>query len=136
MRMRLVVGTMVLGVGIGAFLFAQEPQPLPGQTSGIVRVAGSVEVANSPTVLSQQLGEWKVGIANVPDVRVVNTPTVSVATPDFLRKGSRWRITWANGEGQVVEVVQTTGGGWVRVAAGARQRWINLATVRSVEDVQ
>ena len=127
---------VVVVVALGAALVAQQTQPRPGPTSGIVEVAGRVEVANTPTVLSQQAGQWKVAVANVPDIRVANVPTVSVATPDFLTKGSRWEIAWAGGASEIVEIAQTAAGGWVRIAGSDRQRWINLAEVRAMQEVR
>ncbi|HXW04180.1 MAG TPA: hypothetical protein VD833_03030 [Vicinamibacterales bacterium] len=133
MYTRPAAAALTLAAGIGVGLLAQETQRFPGPTTGIVRVAGSVDVGNTPTVLARQSGEWKIGLAGPPDVRVTNVPTVSIATPDFLRAGSRWRLTWAGGNSEVVEIVRTSPGGWVQVGAGGRVRWINLATVQSAD---
>jgi hypothetical protein len=74
-------------------------------------------------------------VANAPDVRVASLPAVSVASPDFVLKGSRYEITWSTGERQQVSVVQTATGGWIRVEAGSKQRWINLSSARAIDEV-
>lgn len=130
---RAALGSIALVTGIGVYALAQETQPFPGPGTGIVKVAGTIDVGNTPIVLATQYEEWKVAISNMPDVRVVNTPSVSIAPPTFLRKGGRYEITWPTGERQTIQVVESAPGGWVRIDA-SRQRWINLASARAVDE--
>jgi hypothetical protein len=132
MRMRVALGAAALVSTLGAFLYAQEVQKVPGFGTGVVTVAGTVDIGNTPLVLAHQAGEWKVVLAAPPDVRVVNAPSVSVPTPAFLRSGSRYEITWSTGDRQVVRVIEVAPGGWLRVESPA-ERWINIASARSVE---
>jgi hypothetical protein len=135
MSMRMAVGAALLTAGVGGFVFAQETQRLPGFGSGILKVEGTVDVGNTPLVLAHQSGEWKMVVANQPDVRVVNVAAVSIAPPDFVRKGGRYEVTWATGDRQLIQVVQMAPGGWVRVEAGPRLRWLNLSSARAVDEV-
>ncbi|HSC25763.1 MAG TPA: hypothetical protein VLD67_00730 [Vicinamibacterales bacterium] len=114
---------------------AQQTQAtVPGPGSGIMTVTGTINVGNAPPVLASQAGEWKMEIANVPNVRVLSTPPVVLAPPDFVKVKSRYEVTWAAGEKETVQVIQLGQGGWVRVATtGGRERWINLGGARSVE---
>src|SRR5512145_1299475 len=93
MRRRVAIGAAALAIGVGALAFAQDTQPIPGFGSGILKVSGTVDIGNTPLVLAHQAGEWKVVVANAPDVRVASLPAVSVAPPEFVRKGSRYEIT-------------------------------------------
>lgn len=132
MRMRVALGAAALVSTLGAFLYAQEVQRVPGFGTGVVTIAGTVDIGNTPLVLAHQAGEWKVVLAAPPDVRVVNAPTVSVPTPAFLRSGSRYEITWSTGDRQVVRVIEVAPGGWLKVESPA-ERWINIASARSVD---
>ena len=59
-------------------------------------------------------------LANVADVRVVNTPTVVPALLTFLKVGGRYEITWPAGERETIAVAQLGSGAWVRArSAGA-----------------
>jgi hypothetical protein len=132
MRMRVALGAAALITTLGVFLYGQEVQKVPGFGTGVVTVAGTVEIGNTPLVLAHQAGEWKVVLAAPPDVRVVNSPSVSVPTPAFLKSGSRYEITWSTGDRQVVRVIEVAPGGWLKVESAA-ERWINIASARSVE---
>lgn len=132
MRMRVALGAAALVSTLGAFLYAQEVQRVPGFGTGVVTIAGTVDIGNTPLVLAHQAGEWKVVLAAPADVRVVNAPSVSVPTPAFLRSGSRYEITWSTGDRQVVRVIEVASGGWLKVESPA-ERWINIASARSVE---
>jgi hypothetical protein len=114
---------------------ANQGQRVPGPGSGVVTVEGTVDIGNTPTVNASQAGAWKMSVANVPDVRVVNTATVALAPPDFIKTGRRYAITWSSSEREVVAVSQVTAGGWVRVQGSVQPRWINLSLARAVEDV-
>ena len=93
-------------------------QPSPG--SGIVTIAGTVHVANTPSVKSEQLGEWKVA------------PAVSLVPPDFLRVRGIYDVIWSDGSREVLIVEEVRRGGWVRVTAD-RDRWVNVTAARSVQ---
>ena len=108
----------------------QVTQPSPG--SGIVTIAGTVHVANTPSVKSEQLGEWKVAVANAPEVHVANTPAVSLVPPDFLRVRGIYDVIWSDGSREVLIVEEVRRGGWVRVTAD-RERWVNVTAARSVQ---
>ena len=94
-----------------------------------------MDVATIPIVRVAPAGEWRMTVANVPDVRVVNTPTVASAAPDFVRSGARYEITWSGGERETVTVSQALPGGWIRVEEGDRRRWLNVAAARSLEEL-
>lgn len=134
-RAAIIPAALVL-VALGAALYAQETKPVPGFGTGIVKVEGTVDIGNTPLVLAHQAGEWKVVLAAPPDVRVVNMPNVSIPAPEFLKKGARYEITWSTGESQVIRVLEVAHGGWLRAEAGNRQRWLNLASARSVEEAE
>ena len=146
MRIRVALGAAALTTVLGVLVFAQqETQKVPGFGSGIVKIEGTVDIANTPIVLAHQSGDWKVIVANapdvrvaaMPDVRVASMPSVSVAAPEFVTKGSRYSITWSTGERQVIRVAHVGSGGWIRVdSAGERERWVNLASARSVDEVE
>ncbi|HEY7499229.1 MAG TPA: hypothetical protein VH740_11980 [Vicinamibacterales bacterium] len=108
-------------------------QPTPGPGSGVVNVVGKVEIANIPDVAAIQRGEWKVAVANTPDVRVTALPPLS-----FVRTGGRYEVTWPGGEKDTVRVVHAGSGGWVGVesAATSRTRWVNLGNARAVEELR
>ena len=136
MRMRVALGAAALVGAFGMFLYAQEVQKVPGFGTGVVTVAGTVDIGNTPLVLAHQAGEWKVVLAAPADVRVVNAPSVSVPTPAFLKSGARYEIIWSTGDRQVVRVVEVAPGGWLRVESSPGERWISIATARSVGGVE
>jgi hypothetical protein len=105
----------------------QEMLPKPGPGSGVTHVRGSVEVANSPTVLASQQGDWRVAVLNTPSVRVTEVPS-----PGFLRTGARYEITWADGAKETVTVSSIATNGWVEVERS--RRWINLSSARSIRE--
>ena len=135
MRIRVALGAAALATILGVLVYAQETQKVPGFGTGIIKVEGTVDIGNMPLVLAHQSGEWKMTVANAPDVRVVGMPNVSVAAPAFLKKDGRYEVTWSTGDRQLIRVVEIAPGGWIKVDAGARERWINLASARSVDEV-
>lgn len=123
--MRILIGGLVLFVAGLAWTGAgaqQELQPKANVGSGVVTVAGNVKAS--------QVGDWRVAVANVPDVNIVNTPSVAVAAPEFLRVKGSYEITWPDGVSEGIVVQEIGRGGWVR---GQGERWINLALARSVQ---
>jgi len=110
-------------------------QTVPGPGSGIVTVTGRVEVADG-VIHAVQNGEWRVLVANAPDVRVVNTPTVAQAPLPFLKVGALITITWPDGTREPVAISQLGGGAWIRVEGRPQGRWINLSAARSVDDAK
>lgn len=109
----------------------QEVRSTPGPGSGRM----TVDVATIPIVQVAPAGDWRMAVANVPDVRVVNTPTVASAAADFLRSGARYEITWSGGERETITVSEALPGGWLRVEGGDRRRWLNVAAARSLEEL-
>jgi hypothetical protein len=134
MHKALVAGTL-LAIAAAAWVNAQGQQ-FPGPGSGIMNVAGTVNIGNRPGVTAAQEGDWKVAIANAPEVRVSNTPTVALAPLPFLKTGTRYEVTWSASEREVIAITTLGGGSWIRVAAdgGQRARWLNLALARSVAE--
>jgi hypothetical protein len=124
------VAAIALGIAVRA-----QVQPVPGAGSGVVTVTGRVEVADG-MVRASQNGEWKVLIANAPDVRVVNTATVANAPLPFLRVGARVAITWQDGSREPVQISQLGGGAWILADGTSRPRWLNLSSARSIEDAK
>jgi uncharacterized protein (DUF58 family) len=136
--MRTTTGSaLVVGVAAVVCVLVMKPsnaaqvnvQPVPGPGSGVVTVTGKVEISNVPDVGASQRGDWKA------DVRVTNTPTVALESLPFLKPGSRYEVTWANGDKETVRVVQAAPGGWARVESSARTRWVNLTVARSVDEM-
>jgi hypothetical protein len=132
--MRITVGILVLlsvcAVGLRV-MAQQEMRPTPGPGSGRM----TVDVATIPIVQVAPAGEWRTTVANVPDVRVVNTPSVVSAAPDFVRSGGRYEITWSGGDRETVTVSEAMRGGWIRVEEGNRRRWLNVGAARSLEEL-
>jgi hypothetical protein len=129
-----LAGAGLLWAGVSA---QQETRKTPGFGSGIVNVIGTVDVGNEPSVRAVQSGEWRVQVANTAAVRVANTPTVRLATPEFVRADQRYMIVWVTGEREEVRVTEIGTDGWVTVShAGGGRRWLNVASARSVEQVQ
>lgn len=135
MRVEILMGTLAAAALLWAGVAAQqETRATPGFGSGIVKVAGSVEVANEPVVHAAQRGEWRVAIANTPAVTVANRPTVVAANPDFVRRDARYVVTWPTGESESVTVTEVGSGGWVEVGTpGTGRRRVNLAAARAIE---
>lgn len=122
---------VLLGIGGALLVWAgaaaqQETRRTPGPGSGIMTVAGTVDIGNIP----------QVHVTNAPDVRIANTPTVVGAPPAFLKANGRYTIAWPTGESEQVTVVDPGQGGWAQVqnTSGARRRWVNLATARALEE--
>lgn len=103
----------------------QELFTKPGPGSGVTNVTGTVSIANIPNVRATQEGEWRVAVGNTPSVRVTEVPA-----PTFLRAGSRYEITWADGTTEAVSIGTIAPNGWIEVDSG--RRWINLSTARAV----
>jgi hypothetical protein len=126
----------VFAVAIGAVVIgwtaqsmSGQVQPVPGPGTGIVTVQGEVDVRRLPAIDVAQRGEWRV------DARVLAMPAVSLAPVGFVRPGGRYLITWSGGESETIAVAQTGDGAWVRTtASGRRDRWLNLAQARAVEE--
>lgn len=135
MRKAFVTAAGIAIVGLAWGLQARgQVQQVPGPGSGVVSVVGRVEVADG-LIQARQSGDWKVLVANTPDVRVVNTPTVVPAPLPFLKAGVRLQVTWADGSTATIRVVQPGGGGWC-LTEGQRPAWVNLNLARSVEEVR
>ena len=130
-----VVGTTALFVAGPGVATGRQTQRMPGPGSGVVPVSGTVEIGNTPMVKAAQQGDWKVTVGNQADVRITNTPLVTIAAPDFLKKSGRYSVTWASGEQETIVVTQA-GTGWVRTERDGRVRWMNLASARAVEEVR
>jgi len=126
MTVAIAVVLSMMSVGV----LTQVVQPVPGPGSGIVTVAGSVSVANTPSVHAAQAGDWKVTLAN--------TPAVMLTPPEFLRQRGHYDVVWSNGQREMITVLQIGSGGWggwVKVqTSDARVRWINIAAAVSVEE--
>jgi hypothetical protein len=134
MRARIAVGALLLVAVLSLVgLSARQDQRVPGPGSGVATVTGTVNIGQIPPVT--QAGTWKVAVDNSPEVRVSNRPTVSVASPEFLKQGSRYAITWTDGARENVTISGLAAGGWVRADSGGRGRWLNLAAARSVEEM-
>ena len=122
MRNVLVLGSLALVAMVWSGLSAQQEMlPRPGPGSGVSNVAGSVSINEMPDVNAKQRGEWRVGIAGVPEVRM--------AAPTFIHSGQRYEVTWSGGDKEVVTIAEIAANGWVRVE---RSRWVNLGHARSV----
>ncbi len=138
MRTLIVLPLFALAALAGAAAGGQQTQPLPGPGTGIVPVtvtgpvpvtmAGPVQISTLPIVNAAQQGEW--------NVRVANEPTVNVGAPEFLKKGGSYSLTWAGGDQEKVVVSQMAPNGWIRTEHEGRARWINLASVRAVEETR
>ena len=137
MRTKLVTAIlMAVGVLYWVQSMVGQVQPTPGFGTGTVTVQGEVDVRRLPPIDVGQRGDWRVSLATVPDVRVVNTPTVAIALPPFVRSGGRYEVTWPAGDRETVAVAQLGVGTWVRVSSEGRERWLNLAAARSIQAVQ
>jgi hypothetical protein len=133
MRNAVVTFMTVAGLAIALGLTARgQVQTVPGPGSGVVTVTGRVEVVDG-MVRSSQNGDWRVTLANVPDVRVVNTSSVMLAPLPFLKQGTRLKVTWPDGTIDTIRVGQLGSGGWVFDDGAGRSMWVNLGLARSVE---
>lgn len=110
-------------------------QPVPGPGTGVVTVQGEVDIRRVGPIDVGQRGDWKVSLANIADVRVVNTPAVAIAPLPFLKVGGRYDVTWPAGDRETVGVAQLGSSGWVRAAANGRQRWVNMALAKTIEEL-
>lgn len=130
MRIQVLIGSLA-GAGVlwAGVPVQQETRTTPGFGSGLTKVVGTVDIGNTPDVQAAQRGEWRVAVSN--------SPTVVVATADFVRKDARYSIIWGTGEREQVTVAEAAPGGWVEVSRpGSLKRWINLASARSIEQVR
>ncbi len=84
MRKKIITGVAIV---LGALYLVRsthgQVQSVPGPGSGIVAVQGEVDVRRLPLIDVGQRGDWKVSLANVADVRVVNA--VVAAPLAFLK---------------------------------------------------
>lgn len=133
--MRTTIGIAVLLATCGAIGMQvraqQEMRPTPGPGSGKM----AVDVVTIPTVQVTPVGEWRTTVANVPDVRVVNTPDVLPSAPEFVRSGRRYEIVWPGGGSETVSVAEVGRGGWIRVDDPRRRRWLNVGAALSLEEL-
>lgn len=123
--MRIIVAAALVGVAVLGWTRAgaqQVLQPQANSGSGVVTVEGAVRAT--------QVGDWRVSVANAPDVHVVNTPSVAVAAPEFLKLRGSYEVTWPDGSRESIVVAQIGRDGWVRVEA---DRWVNVLAARSVK---
>ena len=136
MRTKVVTATLM---AVAALYWVQstagQVQPVPTFGSGTVTVQGEVDVRRMPVIDVGQRGDWRVSLANAPDVRVVNMPAVAMAPLPFLRVGGRYVVTWPAGDQETIAVTQLGGGGWVRATGGGQPRWVNLGWARVVGEV-
>jgi hypothetical protein len=136
MRKAFVTAAVIAIAGLAWGLPARgQVQPVPGPGSGVVTVVGRVEVADG-MVHARQIGDWRVAVANTPDVRVVNTATVAPAPLPFLKTGVRLQVTWPGGSTQTVRVAQLGGGGWCLIEGSGTPHWINLNMAQAVDEVR
>jgi hypothetical protein len=122
-------GLIVVALGMAAVLWVgvsaqQEMLPKPGPGSGTTKVSGAVSIAGAADVNASQQGDWRVAITGQPEVRLAAAP--------FVRSGSKYEITWTNGDKESVTIAATGHDGWVRVE-NPRGRWVNLQNARSVD---
>jgi hypothetical protein len=135
MRRKIVTGVLIAVVALYWVRSTDgQVQSVPGPGSGIVTVQGEVDIRSLPVIDVGQRGDWKVSLANVADVRVVNTPTVAAAPLTFVKVGGRYEVTWPGGDRETVGVAQIGSGGWVRAAVNGRQRWLNLSVAKAIEE--
>jgi hypothetical protein len=134
--MRIASVALTLGV-LGAFIAVgsaqQEVRTTPGPGSGIMKVVGSVDIANVPSVEAGQRGEWRVAISNTPQVAIAGTPSVALSALPFVAARGQYRVTWTDGSTETVTVVEAGPGGWIRVASEDGQRWVNLSMAQAIQ---
>jgi hypothetical protein len=133
----IAVAVAALAIAAGALSIpaSGQVQSAPGPGSGVVSVTGRVEVADG-MIRASQLGDWRILVANAPDVRVVNTATVARAPLPFLKQGARVLVTWQDGSTETVRLGQLAGGGWAQTETAGRTRWLNLDGARYVEEAK
>ena len=130
MRNVLILGFLAIAATVWSGVAAQqETLPRPGPGSGITRVAGSVSIDEMPDVNARQRGEWRVGVIGVSDVRVSGVAEVRIASPNFIRQGRSYEVTWPDGVKDSITIAEIGANGWFRVG---RSRWVNLDQARSV----
>jgi hypothetical protein len=123
---------------LGWAVSSAQVQSVPGPGTGVVTVTGEVGIANKPTVLAMQQGDWHVSLAGTTPVSVTNTPSVALALPFTPKNGARYEIVWPTGERENIVVMQGAAGAWVRVERNATtgERWVNLAGARAVSELR
>jgi hypothetical protein len=132
MTMRFIVALIFAAVLVCVSVAARQVQPYPGPGSGIVTVAGTVNVGNSPSVQAAQYGEWKMVVANIPDVRIADTAAVRIASPSFLTPKRTYEVVWGTGDRETISVLDVGVDGWARVQHAGGQRWVNASLARSI----
>jgi hypothetical protein len=135
--------TQIVGFGLlGVALFwavpsaQQDVRSTPGLGTGIVRVAGAVEVANTPSVEALQAGAWTVSLAQPAEVRLSGTTRVAFSLPGFIQTDRRYTVTWPSGQRETVSIDRLGAEGWLRTTVDGRQRWINVAMAQSIEEAR
>jgi hypothetical protein len=96
-----------------------------------MKIAGSVEVTNTPTVHAQQTGTWIVGLAG--------PQTFTVGTPSFIVAGKTYTFSWPTGKNETARIIEIKEDGWVQVAEAAQAgagRWLNPGMALAVEEVR
>jgi hypothetical protein len=111
---------------------AQTPQPgprVPVPAADVMKVTGSVTVANTPTVSAQQSGTWIVGLAG--------NPVVTYGAPSFITRGRAYVFTLPSGKSESGTVADVHEDGWltVDVTDGGKtiRKWINPAMLPAIE---
>jgi hypothetical protein len=132
--MRFVVAVVFAGALLCVSVAGRQVQPYPGPGTGIVTVAGTVNVGNSPSVLATQYGEWKMVVSNTPEVRIADA--VRIASPSFLTPKRTYEVVWGTGDRETLSVVDVGVDGWARVQHAGGQRWVNASLARSITLVQ
>ena len=136
MRTRIAIIVLVAVAGLHYVQStAGQVQSVPGPGTGIVNVQGEVDVRRLPPIEVAQRGDWRVSLASAADVRLVNTPAVALTLPPFLRAGGRYEVTWPGGERETFTLAQPGTSGWVRAASEGRERWLNLSTARTIQEL-
>jgi len=121
----LVLGSLAFVAMVWSGVSAQQEMlPRPGAGSGIIKVAGSVSIDDMPDVSSKQLGPWRVGITDLPEVQLAGL--------SFVRAGGRYEVIWSGAEKESLVVTAVGASGWVKVQS-PHSRWVNLSAARSIE---
>lgn len=127
MKQTLAALIVVAALSLVSTSAGQDVRPVPGPGTGIVVVKGTVDIGNTPVVTAAQAGDWRVSLANTPDVRVAGL--------EFLKPGRRYQVTWSSERSEEVVVAQLGSGGWTRVESSSGRRWINLDEAQAVEEL-